>query len=281
MSLNDYHDYEVPKLRAWDVFHRVIQVFKERFLLVLGLTLMGEIIVFFGTAADSRFITLVGQIAGIAAHGAVALVIFKLYHDEDLSFGEAVAKSFSKLPSLLLTSFLLFLIISGVFISLSMIVVAAVMTNNIVVIVILSVGCLALVAYIGAIVGMAVPSCVVERLGAIDSLRRSADLTKGCRFSILVIYFCYFLVVGIIFVLGSAVFVEFFTEYKGLGLKAVRMLSDSELKLAVNKGAMLIFSGLALLIFQLATNTINGSIYLELLIVKRDRDLDEMSQVFE
>jgi len=41
-----------------------------------------------------------------------------------------------------------------------------------------------------------VPSCVVERLGPIKSLNRSAELTKGCRLKIFALYLLFFAIIG-------------------------------------------------------------------------------------
>ncbi|MDR1872337.1 MAG: hypothetical protein LBS60_10560 [Deltaproteobacteria bacterium] len=276
------YDYdEVPKLRARDVFQRIFQVFRERLFLILALTLAGEVFIVIGTALESQFINLLGQLIGLAIHGAVALVIFKLYHEEELTFGEAITMSFSKLPSLVLSSVIMFLILMVLVVVISMVVVAVIFTKNSVAIAVVMLACLALVAYIFTIIGMAVPACVVERLGAMDSLRRSAQLTKGCRLSMLLIYFCCLLVALILFVVASSLFIEFFTDFKGLGIKGAELMFERGENLDLGGTSFIIFTALSYLFFQLCTNIINGSIYLELLIVKRDRDLDEMSSVFE
>ena len=41
-----------------------------------------------------------------------------------------------------------------------------------------------------------VPACVVERLGPIKSLNRSAELTKGCRWKIVALYLLFFSIMG-------------------------------------------------------------------------------------
>lgn len=136
--------------------------------------------------------------------GAIAHVVYQVLLDENaVSVDKAVSRSMASFPSVLATSLVMSaIIIAGLILS---VVIAALVVNlvaNAVIIVgslLLIIPCLLLVC----IFAITIPACVVERLGPFESLERSAELTRGSRWTI---FFLLLLVEGTAKVTGYFMF---------------------------------------------------------------------------
>jgi len=53
---------------------------------------------------------------------------------------------------------------------------------------------------------VAIPACVVERLDPIESLKRSAELTKGCRMEVLGLFVRFFVAMLVIVIVSTLLF---------------------------------------------------------------------------
>jgi hypothetical protein len=227
--------------------------------------------------------------------GAVALAIVKNYQGETIRFWDCFNKGLSKILTLILTIVIMGLIMGLAVIPMAIfITVGGVLSKALAIDSALGVGLgviLGAVLFISILVmmGMAIPACAVEKLGAIDSLRRSASLTKGSRLTIMIIYF-FELVAVCAFTFGGLLFLASLTTKQG-GLEGLNELFNFlgnmevggmglELTPWASVEANIIF-GLVGFLSQYLVNVVNGSIYLELLITKKDRDLDELVRVFE
>ncbi|MDR1577276.1 MAG: hypothetical protein LBT86_03450 [Deltaproteobacteria bacterium] len=287
MSNIDYSDVEPEKFEIRACLSRCGQTLSELFLIVVGLTLVAEVLGFIGDTlgpVGNSFMAIVAAIIGFATQGAVAWAIVKKYQNEEVTFKDSLVKGLSRLPSVILTILLSFLLMMGALIPVGIFLAVVIpMTKSALVIILGGLALGALLLWVVTIVSLAVPACVVENLGGLDSLRRSRELTKDNRLKIMLVYLLAFvlmagLAVGGVFVVGSMFAVN--------GLSSLRELlnfASASMENGFNATSLVFYLALFLLstISRVVYNVVCGSIYLELLIVKADKDLEEMSEVFE
>jgi hypothetical protein len=106
-----------------------------------------------------------------------------------------------------------------------------------------------------------IPACVVERLGPIESLNRSSNLTKGCRWKISVLYL-------LCFVIGVAFGVTF------AFISGAFMSGFNPIFLAV-------FEQLSVTIPMTFVNVLTAVTYYELRNVKEGVTIDSLANVFD
>lgn len=107
------------------------------------------------------FVTLVSMVAAQIIQGAIAYGVYRTLRNEQASIGEAITRGMSRIVPLVIAALLV-----GLCTGLGM--------------VLLIVPGLILMC----MWQVTIPACVVERLGATASMKRSADLTKGYRWTI-------------------------------------------------------------------------------------------------
>jgi len=100
-----------------------------------------------------------------------------------------------------------------------------------------------------------IPACVVERLGAMDSLNRSSDLTYGCRLKIFALYLMNFTILLIVF------FVTAILTSIHPALSVVELIVDA--------------------IPMAFLNVMTAVIYYELRSVKEGVSIDSLANVFD
>lgn len=110
-------------------------------------------------------------ILSLVIQAAITYAVFKIMTGNKASFASAVGRGFSRFFPVLIASILVGI---GVGIGMMLLVIPGII--------------------IMCICAVTIPACVVERMGAIDSISRSAYLTKGCRLKI----FALMLILGII-----------------------------------------------------------------------------------
>lgn len=102
--------------------------------------------------------------------GAVAFGVYQILREQPVTLGKALAKGLARLLYLVIVSFIFNI---GVTIGLVLLIIP---------------GLILICMWI-----VAIPACVVESLGPIDSLRRSAVLTQGYRWQIFGLILSYFI----------------------------------------------------------------------------------------
>ena len=117
-------------------------------------------------------IGLATMILGLAIQGAFAYAVFRVMRDEDAGVGDSITRGMARVVPLALVA-----ILTGILTSIG----------------------LALLVIPGLILicmwAVAVPACVVEKLGPLESLSRSANLTKGYRMPIFGLFFLTYLAI--------------------------------------------------------------------------------------
>jgi hypothetical protein len=111
------------------------------------------------------------------------------------------------------------------------------------------------------------PACVVERLGAMRSLKRSSELTKGCRFKIACLYILFFLM-SAVFVFATTFFISYFLLRlfeRGIVLFLFRIFS------------VFFIVNIVVAFWSVLTSVI----YYALREVKEDMTLDRLANVFD
>jgi hypothetical protein len=102
---------------------------------------------------------------------------------------------------------------------------------------------------------VAVPACVIEKLGAVASLNRSAALTKGCRWQI-------FGLLALVTIIGFIA--QFILTRIGGGMLLGKLLEFCWLIIATSFGAVLA-----------------GVVYHDLRVAKEGIDIDNLANVFD
>jgi hypothetical protein len=146
--------------------------------------------------------------------GAITYAVFQIFMGGRASFGESLGRSFSRVLDLFFVAFWGILIMALPFLALG--VLGALFGRNFWTILLL----------IAALVGIVVPSvlfcrwyvsapvCVVEKTGALRSLKRSGQLTKGRRWKIYSLFALVMIIVSIIsgvveFIVKRTIDIEF------------------------------------------------------------------------
>ena len=146
--------------------------------IVIIAALPGAIIAFAAANGQSYGGSLLGQllqlILGMAAQGAMTYGIYQVLRNKSTTISDALSRSMVNIVPMLLASILVGF---GVALGLCLLFVPGIMLM--------------------CLWSVTIPACVVEKLGAIASIRRSAALTRGYRWPIF----------GLILLLGTAVIV--------------------------------------------------------------------------
>jgi hypothetical protein len=293
MAQYDYDDDSADQLQIKNVFSRAWETLTQLTLVVVVLTMVGEALGFIGSVINimEPLLRLVGGLVSMCMQGAVALVIYKSYHEEEPVIPECLNQSLSRIGTMLLLVLIMILIMIGAAIPIGIVyAIASKIFEGLlgaIIIILVSIG---IFLYVFATFGMAIPSCVVQGLGAMDSLRNSLALTKGNKLRIM----------GVYFIVGFIAFLVVSVSY-GLALSLVES-SNSPAVQALNLSGeghwagilgkfealdesdnilVALLFGLTGLITQLVGNVVNGSMYLELILTKSNQDIDSMAEVFE
>ncbi len=154
--------------RTWGIFSKTLILYWGLVLMAMLPSIVFMIILPAGVGMAIGGI--LNSILSVMVQGCVAYAVFQYAVGNKPGFGDALSKGFSHLVPLLLTA-----IVIGVAVGVGMILLVV---PGIIVL---------------CIMYVAIPACVVERLGVEGSIRRSMDLTQGYRLKI----FALALIVGI------------------------------------------------------------------------------------
>ncbi|MDL2210413.1 hypothetical protein LJC26_06380 [Desulfovibrio sp. OttesenSCG-928-O18] len=176
-------------------------------------------------------------ILGFVIQGAVAYGVFQTLRGNTAGIGDALGRGFVRFIPILIASILIGL---GVGIGMMLLIVPGVMLM--------------------CIWAVTIPVCAVEKKGAIDSMKRSAELTKGYRWTI----FGLFLITGII-----------------TGVLSTLL---SVLLLPILSGSLLVFTiiqSIIVAIPQTFQYVMTATIYYDLRAEKEGVSIDSLANVFD
>ncbi len=167
------------RLRAGDVFGRTWSIMMKNAGLYLGLALIPAIPSILGDLMSESIVgslmSIVSSCLGFILQAAIAYAVYRSLSGESTTAGEAFSKGMKRFLPVLGASILIG-IMAGI--GYMLLVVPG-----------LIITCIFIVS---------VPACAVEHTGAIDSLRRSAILTKGNRWTIFVLLLALYAIIAII-----------------------------------------------------------------------------------
>jgi hypothetical protein len=259
---------------------RVFTSLKRCFLPLIGLALISECISFLAVFTDSwagLAAALAAAFASLAIGAASALIMLHSSLEEDLEVLSCLRAS--------ATIDLVFLAIFGILIFGSLIGLMA-LSASVLPGVLKIFGVLAflfLVLRILAVYLLAIPICVMEKLGALQAFRTSRTLAKG---NYLTIVFSWFAGCILSFIIAWSIYTAFSgLTSGGLGFTALlRMASNMDLEM-ISQGGAGLSSALTIFLSQFAAvaifNVVNGSVFTELLLNQEDEALKSMAAVFE
>lgn len=153
------------------VLSRTLDMFKQKFGLYYGLAIIAQIvpliflIIVMFIAPNSIALLLLAMllmvIFGLVMQGAVVYAVYQSLRNDVVSIGDAISKAMSNIVPLFLIA-----IVCGIAIG---------------------IGFMILVIpglIIMTMVAVVIPVCMAERLGTMDAIKRSTDLTKGYRLKV-------------------------------------------------------------------------------------------------
>lgn len=231
----------VPQLNIGSIISRSFSTMMKKPVVFLGLTAVAALvpaivqIATFPSQGGSAFGSILGSILGMIIQATVAYAVFQIARGQSVSMAECFNRATGHFLPILLASILVGLLVG---VGMVLLVIPGVI--------------------ISCILAVTLPACVVEKLGAVDSLKRSAELTKGNRLQIFLLY----LVVGI--VIGVLTFVFAMILFSVTGLIAGTLLLT------------------VLLIVPMAFSYVMASIiYFDLREIKEGVSLDSLAAVFD
>lgn len=233
------------------------------FLIIAFLASLPEVVELFMPEADTAVAAIV---IGLAMYvfkdtivsvfqGVTAYTTFQILRKSSVEVGEAFSKGFSHIVSVACVSILSSLIIYSGAVPAALF--YAFVQNSyfsaaiFVIIPAIAIACVLIVA---------VPACVVERLGPLESIRRSMELTKGFRWAIF-----WILTVWYLYVIGIFFIVFIFMGFVGLRFPLVSWAVSALLSLC----------------FLAVKNIIYAVIYHDLRAIKDGVDVTKLVRVFD
>ena len=157
-----------PEFSVASVLGRTFATLLDNPLVFFGLPLLAalpELLVgFFGSApryGGPGLVLIISGILGLIIQGAMAYAVYQVLRGQGASLGESLRKGLNRVIPLIIASILVWILIRIGYILL--IIPGLILT---------------------CILSVTIPACVVERLGPVDSMNRSAELTKGYRLRI-------------------------------------------------------------------------------------------------
>jgi hypothetical protein len=210
-SINAGGDFRVGDVlsRAWSIFTGNILFFLAvPFLINVVYVIVGAAIGIFvaiGAATTSPALLIVGAVIGglfalclyVFGQGVLLIGAFQRLRGEPLRVGVAVQHSMARVMPLIGLTLLAALAMIGLMLVFGAVVwvVALALGRFAILSIVIWLGLFVLLFMLMIMWSVVVPACLVERLGPVQSLARSADLTKGYRWRITGIMLLLFLAV--------------------------------------------------------------------------------------
>jgi hypothetical protein len=194
-------------------------------------------------AIRSGIVFIVSVILYFVGQAVILYGAFQAMRGRNVIIGDAVGRAFSRFLSLLGISILVFL---GVAVGMMLLVIPGIM--------------------LALRWAVAVPACVVENKGPLDSMRRSAELTKGHRWKIFGMWVLLVILAIVIVIIASVL--------AGLGVVAAPQ----------GFGRLLIAGVISLILTSIVTAysyVLNAMIYHDLRVAKEGVGTEEIAAVFD
>lgn len=181
-------DYAAPRFDVGSVLRLTFSCLGKNFGLFIGLAIIAALpsLVLENSFEDSPGRKLLFQLVGgfftTVFEGAIAYGVFRTLRGERVGLGESLSRGLSRLFPLIVASFIINI---GTAIGTLLLIVPGII--------------------LACMWSVTIPACVVENLGPLDSLQRSANLTDGYRWSIFGLMLLYIFAVLVI-VFGAGFF---------------------------------------------------------------------------
>ncbi|MCC8165544.1 MAG: hypothetical protein LIQ31_05205 [Planctomycetes bacterium] len=167
------------RFTAGEVFSRTWSIMMKNAGLYLGLALIPTVPSFIGDILPESLVgslmSILSSCLGLILQAAIAYAVYRTMSGDKTTAGKAFSKGMKRFLPVLGASILLGIMVGVGYILL--VVPGLILT------------CIFIVT---------IPACAVEHTGAIDSLRRSAILTKGCRWTIFILLVALYAIIAII-----------------------------------------------------------------------------------
>ena len=218
----------MEKLNIGEAISTTFSVTKERFLLLWSITFLGavpnilgqlvwgdiyEAFEFGSGASGLGFVMMLSGILSMVLQGAICFAVYRTLRGEDALFMESLSKGLQRLGTIFLTGILVLLVFAGFGVAATLLTFILGKLNT-ALMVFFIVACVFFGIVIILKVMLALPACVIEKAGAIASLRRSAELGKGNLVRIFVVLFVLWAIYSIL----SAILILPLTFMAGSGL---------------------------------------------------------------
>jgi hypothetical protein len=145
-------------------------------------------------------IMIVSLLLNMCLQGAICFCVYRTLRGEEAAFGECIAKGLGRLGTILLTALLIGFGIVG-YLMLSGVVIALLFNVSRFSAVLAIMALVFLFLFVFLRVGLALPVCVIERAGALASIRRSSELTRGNLLRIFAVILLLSMICGVIVLL--------------------------------------------------------------------------------
>lgn len=227
---------DASKFTIGEVFNRTFAVLKQNPLIFFGLTLAAVI----PGILLSMLVPVVGDILttvlSLLVEAAIAIAVFQVLRGTKPSFGGSLSRGLSNLVAVFVAALLTGL---GIALGTLLLVIPGIILS-----------CIWVVT---------IPACAVEQLGAIDSIKRSTELTKGYRMTI---FLC-------LLIFGVGMFATSLLLVLLIGLMPTLIV------------VWVIVAILLSALLQAVASVMGSIIYYNLRALKEGVTLDSLAQVFE
>ena len=252
----------IPDFSVGEILGRSISLLMQNPLTYLGLPLLAllpgllvRIIIHFTASPLLGLVTIISPLLMLCLQGAVTYAVYQGLRGEKAGFRESIWRGLARFFSILWASILIGLSFYG-----CIMIVAFSASTGVAIISILGVFIfIFLIILLCCMLLVSLPVCVVEKQSALNSIRRSVDLTKGYRLKIFALLLIVFLCTILFY--GLAIFIV------ALSAKYVAIIT--------------IMLTLTFIIPTAFTSVMIAVIYYNLRQVKEGASLDSLTGVFD
>ena len=275
MHVDAYHNTDsaatASQFTVGSVVGRTFSTLFKRPGLFFGLTFLAALITFFivflFALVSPRNIGNLSKIVAFVINsmiqGAIAYAVYRVLRKDTATIGSSLSHGFSRALSIIFASILM-----GLAWMLCFIVGGMMMYFLKGIGVIFFFICMLIAAILMCMWAVSIPACAVERLGPVESLQRSAELTLGHRWKI---FGLMLLLIIVMAALGAAIM------YMMRGYLMMLMMRGRMTFFAV----FILLPLLVQLIPQTFSNVMSSIMYYDLRAVKEGVDLDNLTNVFD
>jgi hypothetical protein len=177
------HEVGAAKFSAWTILARSLSIFIKHPFVFMGLSILSQVpglcvLVFMRNSNRAIIAVVINAVFVMAVQGIIACGVLEVLRGNDVRFGKTLSRGMPRVISLILTALLCFFFFALAFFGIAFLIE---MPQRLWLLL------LALFAML-CMFSVFVPVCAVERLGPIESLVRSLNLTKGCLLKIAGLY---------------------------------------------------------------------------------------------